>query len=280
MCCSERSRLLLTLASLLACGVASAEHVVSIGVEADTEESKAVSLLGSFAVASDSWLTASVSRSRSEDRLFDLETLFADLGFDHHFDPIGLRVGVGYWGDADLLESNDARAALYFRNDRFSLSLDYERRAFDLTVRSLLLDEPRRVEFDADGVGVSARLALNDAVSVYANGMRYDYSRNIALEPNIDVLRVFALSRLSMMNSLLDDRVGGGLEWSVGTRLIDLRVTSWRTAVFGDRVDSIGIGLLTPLGDASDIELRLETDDSDTVGQATVFSVFLYFYGE
>ena len=94
------------------------------------------------------------------------------------------------------------------------------------------------------------------------------------------MLRIFALSSLSTTNSLLDDRVSGGLEFSFGSRVVDVRASSWRTAVFGDRVDSIGVGLLTPLGPASDIELRLSMDDSDTAGRATLFSVYAYFYGE
>ncbi len=279
MSCSEPGRALAVLLLLLA-GKAAAEHVVSLGLEADSENSKAVALLGSFGVAEDTWASISASRSESRDRLFNLETWYLDLGIDHYFDPIGVRASIAYWGDAELLDSNDLSAAVYWKNERASLSLDYERRAFDLTIRSLLLDQPRRVEFDADGIGLSARVELGEAVSVYANGMSYDYSRNISLTPNRDVLRVFALSRLSMVNSLLDQRLSAGVEFSFGDRVLDLRAARWETAVFGDRVDALGIGLLTPLGPASDLELRLETDDSDAAGRATLFSVFFYFYGD
>lgn len=279
MCCSELRPL--AVAGLLAIAShAAADHVVSIGLEADTEDSKAVSLLGSFAVAEETWLTASGSRSRSPGQVFDIDTWFFDLGVDHYFDPLGVRIGAAYWGDEELLDSNDLRAAVYWKNERASLSLDYERRAFDLTVRSLLLDRPRRVEFDADGIGLSARAKLTEAVSAYANGMHYDYSRDISLEPNIDVLRFFALSRLSTYNSLIEDRLSAGVEFSFGSRVFDVRASSWETAVFGDRVDSLGVGLLTPIGNASDLELRLAVDDSDSAGRATVFSVFFYFYGD
>lgn len=278
-CCDWRNRLFVSCLLLAAAG-ASAEHVVSIGVEADNQDSKAFALLGSVATGEKSWLTASALRSSSEGTLFSLDTLFADVGFDHHFDPVGVRVGIGYWGDSDLLDSVDARAALYVRNDRGSLSIDYERRAFDLTIRSLLLDEVRRTEFDGNGIGLSARLSLGDSLSVYANGMSYDYSRDISLQENVVLLRIFSQSRLSMINSLLDQRISGGIEWSIGTRMIDLRAATWETAVFGDRVESVGVGLLTPLGSASDIEFRISTDESDASGRATVFSVFLYFYGQ
>lgn len=278
-CCDRLARGILLLA-LISPVPAAADHVISLGLEADTEDSRAVSLLGSVAATEDTWLTAAVSRSDSEGRLFDLETWYADVGVDHFFEPLGMRIGGGYWGDSDLLDSNDLRAAVYWKNDRASLTLNLERRAFDLTLRSPLLPAPRRVEFDADGIGFAARFELTDAFSVHAGGMRYDYSRDISLEPNVDVLRIFALSRLSMVNSLLDERLRAGVEYSFGLRAVDLEVASWKTATFGDRVDSIGIGFLTPLGDASDVEFRLTTDDADSFGRATVFSVFFYFYGD
>lgn len=269
----------LLLTALLASAAVRADYVVSLGLEADTEDSRAATVLGSVATGDRSWLTGSLTKSRSDGPFFDLDTLYADIGFDHHFGPVGVRLGAGYWGDPDLLDSTNALVGLYIRGDRGSLSFDYERRAFDLTIRSLLLDETRRVDFDADGFGLSAHLALNETLSVYANGMSYDYSRDIAIEPNVDRLRIFSLSRLSTVNSLIDHRVSGGIEWSIGSRLLDLRASSFKTAVFGDRVDSIGLGFLTPLGATSDIEFRLSRDESDAAGSITALSVFLYFYG-
>lgn len=283
MRCTDRPRKpwipALLLAALFVAGTARADYVVSAGLEADTEDSRAATVIGSFATGEKSWLTGSLTKSRSDGPFFDLDTLYADIGFDHHFEPVGVRLGIGYWGDPDLLDSTNALAGLYIRGELGSVSLDFERRAFDLTLRSLLLDETRQVDFDADGIGLSARLKLNDSVSVYANGMSYDYSRDISIEPNTDRLRIFSLSRLSTINSLIDQRVSGGIEWSFGSRLLDLRASSFKTAVFGDRVDSIGLGFLTPMGATSDIEVRLSRDDSDTAGSITAFSVFLYFYG-
>jgi len=276
---SDANRRLACLCLLAIARTAGAEHVVSLGLEADTEDSEAFSLAGSFSANGDTWFTGSLAQARSEGLPFDIETVLVDLGVDHHFDPVGVRLGGGYWGDSDLLDSMDLRAAVYWRNDDASLSIDFERRAFDVTIRGLR-GELRRFDLDADGIGLSARVALNDTVSVYANGMGYDYSRDVSLDPDADLLRIFALSRISMVNSLVEERMSGGLEFEIGTRVLDLGFSSWKTAVFGDRVDSFGVGFLTPLGAASDIEFRLSSDDSDTVGQATTFSVFLYFYGD
>lgn len=281
MSCSERKLPKLTLWLAFACLPATAaEHLVGIGSEFDSEGSKAFSVFGSFAIGEEQFLNATALRSNSEGELFDLDTVYFDVGYDHYFEPLGLRVGAAYWGDPDLLDSTDLQAALYWRNDRASLSVDAERRAFDLSVQSVFSVDARQFEFDGDGFGGSLRFGVTDDISVYASGMQYDYSRNIAVQPNIDVLRIFALSSLSTVNSLIDERLSGGIEFNVGSRVIDLRAASWTTAVFRDQVDSLGIGFLTPLGRSSDIEFRLAFDDSESAGRATLLSFFLYLYGE
>ncbi|MBT8085212.1 MAG: hypothetical protein KJN72_08305 [Woeseia sp.] len=279
MCCSSRK----TLFAVILCGIlrcTNAEYVVGLGADADTEDSHAFAALGSLGIGESSWLSATVSRNVSRSGTGNVETVYYDAGFDHHFDPLGVRFGIGYWGDADLLDSNDLRASLYWSVDKGSLSIDFERRAFDLTFRSPLLAQPRSVEFEADGIGFAARLQLSEVVSVLANGMRYDYSRNISLQPSVDVVRVFAVSRIGVTNSLLDERLSAGIEFAAGENVLDLRASSWRTAIFDDRVDSFSVGWLMPLTASSDLELRLSSDDADAFGRATQFSVFWYFYGE
>jgi hypothetical protein len=51
-------------------------------------------------------------------------------------------------------------------------------------------------------------------------------------------------------------------------------------SLFADqgRVNSLGVGFLTPIGSAADIEFRLAFDESDDFGSATVLSVFLFLY--
>lgn len=269
---------------LLASGVVSTaqavEYVAGLGAEGDTEDSVALTVFGSVAVADETWLSAVAAKTRSSGEELDLDTAYLDAGIDHWFGPLGVRVGGAYWGDSDLLDSTDVRASIYWKNDTASLSLDYERRAFDLTIVSRPPSRAEQtVEFDADGVGVNARLRASKRVSLYAGGMSYDYSRDADLLASVALLRGVALSRLSMVNSLLDRRISGGVEVAFGASMLDLRAASWRTAVFRNRVNSLGVGYLTPVGKASDIEFRLASDDSDAFGRATVFSVYLYFYG-
>jgi len=143
-----------------------------------------------------------------------------------------------------------------------------------------VLAESRTVDFSAKGYGLTGRLKTSDRTSVYLGGMNYDYSRRIGLQPETDRLRFLAISRISLMNSLIDYRVSGGVEIEFGERRMDLRYSHWKTAVFKGQVDSLGVGWLTPMGNSADIEFRLAVDDSDEFGRATVFSIFLYLYDE
>lgn len=254
--------------------------VVGLGFETDDADSRSYTAFADVGLGENTWLSGAVATTETERQFFDVNNKLADIALDHHFDPVGIRIGVGYWGDEDLLESTDLRGAVYLRGDRGSVSLDYQRRDFELTLPALLTDEPRTFGLEADGIGLSASLSVNDRVRIYASGMDFDYSRDIRLQPNVDRLRLFNLSRLSIVNSLVDFKANAGVELSIGDRSLDLRVARWRTEVDRAEVDSIGLGFLTPIGSVADIELRVAYDDSESFGSATVFSFFLYLYDD
>ena len=253
--------------------------VIGIGVAGDTADGRAYSLFADVGATEKTWISGAISRNQTKNTAFDLDAKFADISVDHFFDPVGLRLGGSYWGDDGFLESQDAHASLYLRNKKGSIALDFERRNFDLTIESDLL-APRSVEFSADGYGLTGRLQANDRTSLYVNGMTYEYSRDISLQPDSDRLRFLSFSRFSLMNSLLDYRLSGGIEFGFGQSRLDFRYSSWKTAVIQGRVNSLGVGFLTPIGRAADIEFRLAFDESDDFGSATVFSLFLFFYAE
>ena len=134
-------------------------------------------------------------------------------------------------------------------------------------------------EFHADDLGMTARLNLSDSFVLRVNGIGYDYSRDIRIQPDIDILRFFSASRLSLVNSLLDYRVSAGLEYRFGMRSVDLTFGNWRTAVDQTDVDSITVGFLTPMTTRTDIEFRFSFDDSERWGRTTALTVYLYYFG-
>jgi hypothetical protein len=208
-----------------------------------------------------------------------LDTLYADVGVDHWFEPLGIRLGGGYWGNDRILDSNDLRGSVYFKNDALSISADYEHRDFEFTFNSILLPAPRTIGFYADGYGISTRFDASDTVSITLGGMSYSYSRNINLQPNVDLLRIFSTSRLGLMNSLLDYRVSVGIGWSLGLQNIDLRIERWQTSIDQENVDSIGLGITTPAGQSSDMEFRISYDRSRNFGDTLALSVYYYLFG-
>ena len=260
-------------------GVVHAEgYVLGVGAESDSADGRAISAFGDFGLTENTWVSASASATETKGFIRDNETILGQASLDYFFDPIGVRFGGGYWGNYNILDSRDLNATVYVRGSGGSLSLNYEKRRFEFDLQSAFL-RGRTVEFNADGWGLSSRLSLGERFNLYLSGMVYDYSRNLRIQPDINVLAFVSNSRLSMMNSLIDDRYSGGIEINFGLHSIDLTAGQWRTAFDGSQIDSYSIGFLTPVSDRFDAEFRLSLDESDSYGRATALSLYLYYFG-
>ncbi|MGI9235406.1 MAG: hypothetical protein ACR2RD_17370 [Woeseiaceae bacterium] len=267
---------------LFSVGNASAAEgfVLGGGVEGDTEEGLAVTVLGEFGLTEQTWLSAGLSHNTAESAFRqDLDTWFADLGIDHWWKPVGIRAGIAYWGDNDTLDSTDLRASVYWRGDKFSISGEYERRDFDVLFPGNDQIPSREGEFSADGLGMSARIDITDAVNIGLSGISYDYDVNLKLDSNRPLLQLLSFSRFSLINSLVDNRATASLAVDVGERSWQFAVATWKGEVDGGRTKSATVRFLTPMNDRSDIEFALGVDDSELYGNVTFFSVFLFFYG-
>ena len=259
---------------------AAGEYVIAGGLEGDSADGLAAALFGDLAVGKETWLSAGVARSSVELPIRDeLETWYADAGLDHFFDPAGVRLGLAYWGDNSVLDSKDARASVYFRGDRGSLSFDYEFRDFELELPDFDFFRRRQVNFDANGFGLGARLDLSDSVDVRFKGMSYDYSVNLRRDPNRDIVNLISVTRLSLINTLVDYRASLSLGFDVGLKRLEFEAAQWEGAVAGSRTNSYSVRFLAPIGKRHDIEFGLGYDDSENYGEVTVLSIFLYFYG-
>ena len=259
---------------------AAGEYVLAGGVQGDSADGIAAVLLGDLAVGDETWLSAGLARSSVELPIRDeLETWYGDIGLDHYFNPAGVRLGLAYWGDSSVLDSTDARASLYFRASGGSLSFDYEFRDLELELPELDFLRRRQVNFDANGYGLGARLDLTDSVDVRFKGMSYDYSINLRRDPNRDIVNLISVTRLSLLNSLVDYRASLTLGIDFGLKRLEFEAGQWEGAVEGSRTNSYSVRFLAPISNRNDIEFGLGYDDSENYGQVTVFSVFLYFYG-
>lgn len=282
MCWFRKRAILL----LIACSCSSAalaepgDFIIGGGIEADSEDGVSLSMLGDVGIGQNTWLSAGLAHSGVDvPRQGELDTWYVDLGLDHYFDPVGVRLGVAYWGNTDLLESSDVRGSVYTRGDGAMLSFDAEHREFDFNFLATDFLPRFTVGFDANGFGLSGRIAASEHVNLRAVGMRYEYSRDFEVENTDRVVAVLTNSRLSVLSSLVDWRAGLGIGVDMGLRHLQFDLSRWRGVV--DKSDNIGatLSFLTPISQRTDMEFSLGYDDSDLYGQVTVFSVFLYFYG-
>ncbi len=270
-------------ATLAVAGSAAAEpgdYVLGAGVEGDSEGGFAVSALADVALAENTWLAGSVAHSGVDlPRRQRIDYLQADLGIDHYFDPVGIRLGVAYWGDSDILDSTDVRASLYASSDERSLSFDAERRDFDFVLPALDAAPRAPVGFHAKGLGLSGRIAIGDRATLRAAGMHYDYSREFRAGDAARVTDLVTFSRISVLTSLVEWRARAGAGIDAGQWRWQLDVSKWRGAVDGSDNAGITLGALMPMSPRTDIDIRLGYDDSDLYESTTFLSVFVYFYG-
>jgi len=256
-------------------------YMIGGGAESDSDGGLSAALLGGVGLSEDTWLSAGLAES-SVDLVSGrkLETLYADVELDHFFDPIGVRVGAAYWGDSDVLESNDWRASAYFRNDTATLSFEYEFRDFDFVIPSTDFLVPRRVMFDADGFGASARIKTSENTRLRLRGIKYDYSIPFRPAENVDAARLISVTRLSLINTLVDHRASVSLSIDQGLKNWDIELSTWESILDKSRTRSLTVRYLMPMTDRTDIELGVGYDDSELYGDVTFFSLYLFFYGD
>ena len=91
---------------------------------------------------------------------------------------------------------------------------------------------------------------------------------------------LLSVSRLSLINSLVDYRAGMTLSIEAGDSMWDIDVASWEGAINRSRTNSLTVRFLTPLSNRTDVEFGLGYDDSELYGDVTFFSLYLFFYGD
>jgi hypothetical protein len=164
-------------------------YIVGIGAEVHNADASAASLSGELAVTDKTWLSAALAKNTVNlPRGISLDTVYGDLGVDHWFDPVGIRVTVAYWGDSDILDSVDYRGSLYWRNDKITLSGVYEFRDFSFDVFRDSLAPGQDFRFSADGLGLSARFDLSELVDLSLSGINYAYDVDLRLDANRPIL--------------------------------------------------------------------------------------------
>lgn len=269
---------------LLASAAAQADdraYLLGAGVEADDEDGLRASILAGIEVGDSTWLSGALSSSTVDLGSGDgSDTVYADLELDHFIDPVGMSVGVAYWGDPDLLDSVDIRGSLYTRGETFYLAAELEHRDFDFIIPPSDFFVGREFAFTADGIGARMRLRFTDSFSVALSGIQYNYSVNFRPNENRDAIRLITVSRLGLINSLIDSRAGVDFLFDAGARRWQLNYSTWEGALDRSRTNSVTISYLHPATARSDLDFSIGYDDSDLYGDVAFASVYWYFYGD
>ncbi len=270
------------LALLLAANAAADDrgYLLGGGVEVDEDNGLRAAVLAGIELGEHTWMSGAASVGSFELGNGDSrDIIYSDIDLDRYFDPIGVRIGAAYWGDPDLLDSTDLRFSPYFRNERIFLGLTFERRDFDFIIPPGDLFPGREFEFDAGGYGATLRFPLGKKASLSIDGMRYDYS--VDFEPNDaeNAARLVSATRLSLLNELIDHRVGVGLGFDVGEHRWEFDYATWESALGSIRTKSYTVRYVLPATDRLDTEFSLGFDQSALDDGVFYASVYLYFFG-
>ena len=110
--------------------------------------------------------------------------------------------------------------------------------------------------------------------------MKYDYSVPFRPIENVDAARLISVTRLSLINSLVDHRASVSLSIDHGQKNWDIDISTWESIIDRSRTRSLTVRYLMPATNKTDIELGVGYDDSELYGDVTFFSFYLYFYGD
>lgn len=289
MCCSRSALPVLAAVTLL--GSLSAGHTQEVGsrpwllsaaAQVDDDGSSGYGLGLDWGVTETTWLSFYGGLSHSPDDRADVTTRTLVAGLDQRLGPMGFTLGLESWGEPDEVESRDVTGSLYLRGDRYRLALKGERRDIDVT---FTLTGPegeqlrRTADLTADGFGASFSVALSERWRLSADGMGYDYSRDLSLLPRLQTFDFLASSVLTLSNSFIDSEWGVALDYQLGEPAFSVQWRRDRSAVDLSELTSVSLGALFPVADRLDLEISLGVSDSDELDAALFGGVYLFFYG-
>ncbi len=257
----------------------------AIGLAAQTDENQSQSFYTTFnwGVAADTWVFFSAGQSTSPAELADVSTNDLLGGIDHSFGLFGITFEAGRWGNEDDVQTSDYRSSFYFHGDRFNVGLELERRDIDLTFSILgplgQRFRPAATELTGDGTGIFFRADLTDWWRMYGSSRKYEYSRNLALLPGLDVFNFLTSATPTLANSFLKDDYRVGFEWRAGTKLINLNFGRNRSAVDLSELVSISASMLFPISYRMDLEFNVGRSTSDFFEPTFYGGVLLLIYG-
>ncbi|MEM7280476.1 MAG: hypothetical protein AAF438_02420 [Pseudomonadota bacterium] len=262
--------------------IESSKHPYAILAGIDIDDEGALGFQGavSYGLLERTWLSGSAGTTQSPDDQTGLNIVSAAVDIDHQFrSGFGVSGEVEYWGDSDALSRNGVAAKLYYNGGDWRLGVEVGRRDYDVTITLPQLVDTREVGFDSDSFGAFYRYS-NDVWGFGVSGRSYDYSVNTRLLNTPFAVERLGLSALTLADSLLDQDLNVSIHKKLkGSRLIELSYSVSESAVDGRDSDIIGLAIVTPVGDRTDLEINFGSAQTDGSENSLFGGVLLTFYG-
>jgi hypothetical protein len=255
------------------------------GLGAQADEQGSDSVLGNLSVrvGARTWLTLVAGTSSSPTDRADIEADALAFGLDHRFDKVGFMLEAERWGDAGALESKDLSGSVYLDRERWRLAFGYERRDIEIpfTVTGPLGNTfSRTVDVPADGLSVTASVALAERWRMDFGLREYDYERNLSLLPRIANLSWLSTSTMTLANSFLEHERWLSVERTLGqASVLNVRAAADRSAIDGSKLETIEASVLFPIGSRFDLEVNLGSGRSDFFDAGVYGGLFFLIYG-
>ncbi len=255
---------------------------IGLTIQTDEEHSQNFYTTFNWGLDEQTWLFFAAGHSTSPPEGADISTNDLLGGIDHSFGLFGITFEVEQWGRKGAVESFDYRGSVYLHGERFNVGLEREQREIDLTFSILnALDRSvsRATELLGEGTGIFFRADLTNWWRVYGSARKYDYSRDLAVLPRLDVFNFLSTSTLTLANSFLEDDYRIGFEWRAGTKLINLNFGRNRSAVDLSELESVSASILWPISYRMDLEFNIGRSSSEVFEPSFYGGVMLLIYG-
>ncbi len=247
-----------------------------------------------------------------------LESKTASVLADYSFGPVGITASSGWYDDDVLANRFGFGGSIYIRGRGFRIALSAEdwQSEFESFRFSGRIDRPEplpplqissQADCDIDNTMVGASASyFGESFGVYASLRDYDYakpecrfeifvgdtriddlSRLVDAAPDLfnriarGTLRLTRLRLLRGDSAFLEQSVAAGLSWTQGKLVYGLDYFHSEEVFTGLAADTAYGRILFPMGNSTDLEIRLGISDSDQQDKVAFIgaTVFLYLGG-
>lgn len=296
-------------------GAADGAWILNAGGEIDDEEGYRLDAGAAWIPSEATSVAAFLSRADSSADFDAFTSTVVSLSADHNFGPIGIAVDGRRRSDSAFLEALTWAGSVYFKRGPWRFALKGEMRGTDFETQSfqdviitrqgvpILVSATSECSLDNTAYGAAWSYA-GSVWSVSLSGTQYDYSdadceftdvsppslgQFLRLNPDLLPLIAPLLAAFQRLQRSSVTRESTFLDFAAGISL-GLRdgERSWGLDYFHDREqfqqlesDTLIASVLLPMGERSDVELRLGMTDSDVAGTVGFagFTLFAYLGG-